>query len=373
MAGSLWRQAIGSDEAIELTHPHGAYDYQPDVAPDGRSVVFSRYDGERDRALAARSRRAAASRQLTSGGAVNVEPRLSPDGKRIAWVSTQGTGHFNLFIADIGPTACATRGRCSASGKSTIARYYYSAFDHAHESVLVAGRQAHPLRQQQRGCVGHRRHLVGGGRQSQPTGARCSARKPAGARGPRLRPTASAPVRQLPRPAVAPALADDARRRRAAAADLRRVRPVECALVAGRRAHRLHQQRAGQYEPGRAGCRRRRADADHRRPSGDTRAAAGAADARHSRRTGPQRSGARRRARQRRQGRCARIDAWMHADDGFDRALQSSETHYFHCASPCTLEAPAGRHRDLGAARLSLSAVAADREARRRGRSNRRR
>src|SRR4051794_39616156 len=34
MGGSLWRQAIGSAEAIELTHPRGAYDYQPDVAPD---------------------------------------------------------------------------------------------------------------------------------------------------------------------------------------------------------------------------------------------------------------------------------------------------------------------------------------------------
>src|SRR3954469_5067526 len=45
MGGSLWRQAIGSDEATELTHPERAYDYQPDVAPDGSNVVFSRYDG----------------------------------------------------------------------------------------------------------------------------------------------------------------------------------------------------------------------------------------------------------------------------------------------------------------------------------------
>ena len=42
-------------------------------------------------------------------------------------------------------------------------------------------------------------------------------------------------------------------------------------------------------------------------------------------------------------GRAAAPDAaWMHADDGFDRALQSSETHYFHCPSRCTLEVPAG-------------------------------
>src|SRR3954464_321019 len=40
MEGSLWRQRIGSDEAVELTHPKGDYDYQPDVAADGKSVVF---------------------------------------------------------------------------------------------------------------------------------------------------------------------------------------------------------------------------------------------------------------------------------------------------------------------------------------------
>src|SRR5262249_33741652 len=34
--------------------------------------------------------------------------------------------------------------------------------------------------------------------------------------------------------------------------------------------------------------------------------------------------------------------AWMHGDDGFDRALQSSETHYFHCPSHCRVAAVAG-------------------------------
>src|SRR3954463_13736885 len=46
MGGSLWRQAIGSSAAVELTHPKAAYDYQPDVAPDGNSIVFSRYNGD---------------------------------------------------------------------------------------------------------------------------------------------------------------------------------------------------------------------------------------------------------------------------------------------------------------------------------------
>ena len=118
MAGSLWRQAIGSDEAVELTHPAGAYDYQPDVGPDGRWVVFSRYDGAAIE-LWRLDLRDGRERRLTSTGAVNVEPRLSPDGKRLAWVSTQGTGHFNLFIGEIGPTGrCATPGPCSASARA---------------------------------------------------------------------------------------------------------------------------------------------------------------------------------------------------------------------------------------------------------------
>ena len=129
MGGSLWRQAIGSDEAVELTHPRAAYDYQPDVAADGRSVVFSRYDGKAIELW--RLSFGGGEQRLTSGGAVNVEPRLSPDGKRIAWVSTQGTGHFNLFVADTGPDGLRNARLLLGERQSKISRYYYSTFDHA--------------------------------------------------------------------------------------------------------------------------------------------------------------------------------------------------------------------------------------------------
>src|SRR3982750_4694676 len=79
MSGSLWRQAIGSDEAVELTHATGAYDYQPDVAADGRSVIFSRNSGDALE-LWQLDLKSGREQQLTSGNAVNVEPRLSPDG-----------------------------------------------------------------------------------------------------------------------------------------------------------------------------------------------------------------------------------------------------------------------------------------------------
>ena len=35
-----------------------------------------------------------------TGGAVNVEPRFSPDGKHIAFVSTSFNGHFHIFVGD---------------------------------------------------------------------------------------------------------------------------------------------------------------------------------------------------------------------------------------------------------------------------------
>ena len=130
MAGSLWWQRVDEDTAYEMTHARGAYDYQPDVAPDGRSTVFVRYDGKSMELwrFDAESERAQA---LTGNGGVNVEPRISPDGKRLVWVSTQGTGHFNLFIADIDAKGLHNARLLLGERKSAIDRYYYSAFDHA--------------------------------------------------------------------------------------------------------------------------------------------------------------------------------------------------------------------------------------------------
>ncbi len=130
MEGSLWRQGLRSDVAVELNHADAAYDYQPDVAPDGRSVVFSRYDGRAIELwrLDLASRREQA---LTTGGGVNLEPRISPDGRRIVFVSTAGTGHFNLRIADFSPAGLSNERYLVAPRESRIDRYYYSSHDHA--------------------------------------------------------------------------------------------------------------------------------------------------------------------------------------------------------------------------------------------------
>ncbi len=130
MAGSLWRQALGSDDAEELTHGPG-YDLQPDWSSDGRTVVFVR-SHERTLQLWRIDLVSGRLQALTSDAlGANLEPRLSPDGKRIAFVSTRGTGHLNLFVADLGTDGLGNVRALVPSRESKIDRYYYSTFDHA--------------------------------------------------------------------------------------------------------------------------------------------------------------------------------------------------------------------------------------------------
>jgi TolB protein len=128
MQGSLWRQRADSTTAEQLTD--GGADYQPDCAPDGKSVAFVRYDG-RSMELMLLDLGSKTVRPLTTGGAVNVEPRWSPDGARLAYVSTKGSGHFLLHVADIRDGRLTSSHALVRDRRSETRRYYYSAFDHA--------------------------------------------------------------------------------------------------------------------------------------------------------------------------------------------------------------------------------------------------
>lgn len=129
MNGSLWQQNISSETAEQLTDGEG-YDYQPDFSPNGKQLIFVRYNGI-SMELYLFDLTDKTTFRLTENNAVNVEPRWSPDGKQIAFVSTVGTGHFLLYTAtllgnQLGPLHCLTPDR-----KSDVKRYYYSAHDHA--------------------------------------------------------------------------------------------------------------------------------------------------------------------------------------------------------------------------------------------------
>jgi TolB protein len=127
MAGSLWRQKLGSEEATQLTDGTG-YDYQPDWSRDGKSVVYVSYQKDAME-LWLLDLANGKSVQLTDGGAVNVEPRWSPDGKKIVWVSTQYNRRFHVFMAEVKNGALEGVARLTGETKSSVPRYYYSAYD----------------------------------------------------------------------------------------------------------------------------------------------------------------------------------------------------------------------------------------------------
>jgi len=127
MAGSLWRQKLDSKEAVQLTDGAG-YDYQPDCSPDGKSAVYVSYQKDAME-LWLLDLASGKSQQLTEGGSVNVEPRWSPDGKKLVWVSTQYNGRFHIFTGDVAAGKLTNVVRLTGETKSSLPRYYYSAYD----------------------------------------------------------------------------------------------------------------------------------------------------------------------------------------------------------------------------------------------------
>src|SRR5467141_3062709 len=128
MAGSLWLQQIDSQTAEQLTAGPG-YDYQPDWSSDGQWIVYAKYNQDAVAlwVLDVQSKKA---RALTEGNAVNVEPRFSPDGKRIAFVSTSYHGRFHIFAGRFEESSLREVRRLTGENRSSLPRYYYSAFDH---------------------------------------------------------------------------------------------------------------------------------------------------------------------------------------------------------------------------------------------------
>jgi TolB protein len=128
MAGSLWRQELRSAKAEQLTAGPG-YDYQPDWSSDRRWVVFARYDHDAIE-LWSLDLRDGQTRKMTAGGSVNVEPRFSPDGKRLAFVSTSYKGHFHIFVGQFDNGLLRDVRQLTPEHVSSLPRYYYSQVDH---------------------------------------------------------------------------------------------------------------------------------------------------------------------------------------------------------------------------------------------------
>ncbi len=341
MAGSLWRQRIGAPEAAELTHGPG-YDYQPDWSRDGRWVVFARQHADAIE-LVALDVHAGTEQALTRTGAVNVEPRFAPDGRRIAFVSTREGGLFNVWVADFADGALSDAAALLPPRISSVNRYYYAPADHAiNPSWSSDGTQL---------LLVSNREVAWG------TGDlwRVPVADPAAAQ--RI-------LREETSWAARPELAPDGRRLLYSSYHGRQWHQLWLTNLAGESPMPLtfgeFDRRHARWSPdGRrvlyvsnelgnitlwvqdvAGGARTRivaAQRTWRRPmahlhiqarneSGRALAARVnvlAADGRHY---GPD-------------------SAWLHADDGFDRARQQHEDHYFHCAGDCAVTVPQGEVR----------------------------
>jgi len=129
MAGSLWKQNIERDVAEQLTDGDG-YDYQPDVSPDGKKIIFVRYNGTSTE-LMVLDLASNQTKSLTDNKAVNLEPRWSPDGSKVVFVSTVNSRHFLLHVANVNADQLTEIKCLTPDLKSAVKRYYYSAFDHA--------------------------------------------------------------------------------------------------------------------------------------------------------------------------------------------------------------------------------------------------
>ena len=147
MQGSLWRQRVGSDSTRQLTDSPG-YDYQPDWSPDGRWVVFSRYHDDQLELRALDLERGQESSLLRDGG-VHLDARFSPDGTRLAFVSTAYQGRWHVFVAPWENGRVGMPVRITQDRQSGLPRYYYSSWDHylsptwspdSRELILVSNR-----------------------------------------------------------------------------------------------------------------------------------------------------------------------------------------------------------------------------------------
>ena len=261
MQGSLWRQKLGSTEAVQLTDGPG-YDNEPDWSPDGKRILYTSY---RNDALElwvlelATGKRTA----LVANGAANLDARWSPDGSKVAYVSTAFHGRFHVFVVGRAEGSAAGRGRPHhGRARQRAAPLLLLEVRPVPLPHLVPRREGADPRLQPGRRLGLGRSLADGGaarrRDAHGPQGRDQLEGPAGLGAGRK----TGGLQLVPRPAAQPALADDGGGRRPLRADLLRVRPHAAALVSGRPPHRVRQQRgrerlvARRHDPG----RRRRDD-----------------------------------------------------------------------------------------------------------------
>ena len=101
MYGSIWRIDPKTATATELTYS-SKYHSSPAISPDGEWLVYSADDDGRSIQLEILNLKSGQTRALTQDEHVYLDPVFSPDGTRLAYVSTQPKGSFNVYIRPFG-------------------------------------------------------------------------------------------------------------------------------------------------------------------------------------------------------------------------------------------------------------------------------
>ncbi len=101
MQGSIWQVDPETGVAYEITYSEDAYHSSPDYSPDGRWLVFTAdYEHQRIQ-LEILDTETGEVTKLTDDQSVYTDPVFSPDGSKIAYVSTNPNGYFNLYVRPI--------------------------------------------------------------------------------------------------------------------------------------------------------------------------------------------------------------------------------------------------------------------------------
>ncbi|MBR4570502.1 MAG: PD40 domain-containing protein [Candidatus Riflebacteria bacterium] len=74
--------------------------WTPELTPDGNMIVFSS-DSEKPEHIFLYDRKSGNSMALTSGSSKNMMPCISPDGKKIAFVSNRGDGKNRIYVLEL--------------------------------------------------------------------------------------------------------------------------------------------------------------------------------------------------------------------------------------------------------------------------------
>ena len=142
MSGSIWKVDPTSGVAHELTYSH-KYHSMPDWSSDGKWIIYTADDGGTTIQLEILNVDSGETRALTNDTFIYMDPMFSPDGSRIAYVSTKPNGFFNVYIRSIKDGQWAGEEiAVSKDNKYRNARLYFGVEDvHINPAWTVDGKE----------------------------------------------------------------------------------------------------------------------------------------------------------------------------------------------------------------------------------------